>query len=153
MSQRIKPAITAPETYKAVRNLEAYVREAGIDAKLLHLLKVRASQLNKCAFCIDMHVKEALDDGEDPQRLYLLPAWQESPLYSERERALLAWTEALTLLPEKGAPDELYAALRQHFAEAEIVNLTVAIGMINLWNRWSVAFGSPHPIGMEKRVG
>lgn len=153
MSQRIKPAITAPETYKAVRNLEAYVRKAGLDAKLLHLLKVRASQLNKCAFCIDMHVKEALDDGEDPQRLYLLPAWQESPLYSERERALLAWTEALTLLPEKGAPDEAYEALRKHFAEAEIVNLTVAIGMINLWNRWSVAFGSPHPIGMEKRVG
>lgn len=153
MAPRIKPLTAAPETYKAVRTLESYVRNAGIEAKLLHLLKVRASQLNKCAYCIDMHVKEALDDGEDAQRLYLLPAWQESPLYSERERAVLAWTEALTLLPEQGAPDDAYEALRGHFSETEIVNLTAAVGMINLWNRWSVAFRSAHPIGMEKRVG
>ena len=105
----------------------------------MHLLKLRASQINGCAYCIDMHVKEALDDGEDAQRLHLLTAWRESPLFDERERALLAWTEALTLLPQTGAPDADYARLREHFSDADIVKLTVAIATINVWNRLNVA--------------
>ena len=120
--------------------------------KLLYLIKTRVSQINGCAYCIDMHVKEALDDGEDAQRLHLLSAWRESPLYNDRERALLAWTEALTLLPQTGAPDADYGRLREHFSEVEIVNLTAAIGMINLWNRWAVGFRAQHPVGMDKRV-
>ena len=118
------------------------------EPRRLHLLKLRASQINGCAFCIGMHVKEALDDGEDPQRLHLLPASRESPLFNERERALLA----LTLLSQTGAPDADYRRLREHFSEPEIVNLTAAIGMINLWNRWAVGFRSQHPIGMDKRL-
>jgi AhpD family alkylhydroperoxidase len=151
MSPRLNPGKSAPETYKAVLALEKHLKGA-VEPRLMHLLKLRASQLNGCAFCIDMHVKEALDDGEDPQRLHLLSAWRESPLYDERERALLAWTEALTLLPQTGAPDADFNRLREHFSEAEIVNLTAAIGMINLWNRWAVGFRSQHPLGMDKRV-
>ncbi len=153
MSPRLNPLAVAPDAYKAVSALEKHVRGCGIAPRLLHLLKLRASQINNCAFCIDMHVKQALDDGEDAQRLHLLPAWRESPLFSEQERAVLGWTEALTRLPEDGAPDAAYEALRKHFSEAEIVHLTVAIGTINLWNRWSVGFRSQHPIGMDKRLG
>ena len=151
MSPRLNPLKAAPDTYKAVLALENHLKGV-VEPRLMHLLKLRASQINACAFCIDMHVKEALDDGEDPQRLHLLPAWRESPLYTDRERALLAWTEALTLLPETAAPDADYGRLREHFSEAEIVNLTAAIGMINLWNRWAVGLRSQHPVGMDKRV-
>ena len=151
MQPRLNPGKAAPETYKAVLALENHLKGV-VEPRLYHLLKLRASQINGCAFCIDMHVKEALDDGEDPQRLHLLSAWRESPLYNDRERALLAWTEALTLLPQTAAPDADFNRLREHFSEAEIVNLTAAIGMINLWNRWAVGFRSQHPIGMEKRL-
>jgi AhpD family alkylhydroperoxidase len=151
MSPRLNPGKSAPETYKAVLALENHLKGV-VAPRLLHLLKLRASQINGCAFCIDMHVKEALDDGEDAQRLHLLSAWRESPLYDERERALLAWTEALTLLPQTGAPDADFNRLREHFSEAEIANLTAAIGMINLWNRWAVGFRSQHPVGMDKRL-
>ena len=152
MQPRLNPLKAAPDAYKAVFALEKYVRGA-VDKMLLHLVKLRASQINGCAFCVDMHVKEALDDGEDVQRLHLLCTWRESPLYSDKERAALAWTESLTLISQTGAPDADYDALRKHFSEVEIVNLTVAIGMINLWNRWSVGFRSQHPVGMDKRVG
>ena len=151
MQPRLNPAKAAPETYKAVRALNDFVN-GNVDHKLLHLLKLRASQINGCAFCIDMHVKEALDDGEDAQRLHLLTVWRESPLYSDKERAMLAWTESLTLVSQTGVPDADYEALRKHFSEAEIVNLTVAVGVINVWNRWSVAFRSQHPVGMDKRL-
>ncbi|HEX5477227.1 MAG TPA: carboxymuconolactone decarboxylase family protein [Burkholderiales bacterium] len=151
MTPRLNPLQAAPEAYKAVLNLEKYVRGA-FDRHLLHLLKLRASQINGCAYCVDMHVKEALDDGEDPQRLYLVSAWRESPLYSDKERAVLAWTESLTLLSRTGAPDADFEPLRRHFSEAEIVNLSVAIGMINLWNRWAVGFRSQHPVGMDTRM-
>jgi len=151
MSPRLNAPKVAPDAYKAVLALETYVKGA-VEPRLMHLLKLRASQINGCAYCIDMHVKEALDDGEDPQRLHLLTAWRESPLYDERERALLAWTEALTLLPQTGAPDADYARLREHFSEADIVKLTVAIATINVWNRVAVGFRSQHPIGMDKRV-
>ena len=152
MKARLNPFKANPDAYKAVLGLEKHVR-ARVDRMLLHLLKLRASQLNGCAFCIDMHVKEALDDGEDPQRLHLLSAWRESPLYSEKERAVLAWTESLTLVAQTTAPDADFEALKAHFSEAEIVDLTVAIAAINVWNRWAVGFRSQHPVGMDKRVG
>ena len=151
MQPRLNPGKAAPETYKAVFALENHLKSV-VEPRLLHLVKLRASQINGCAYCIDMHVKEALDDGEDAQRLHLLSAWRESPLYNDRERALLAWTEALTLLPQTGAPDADFNRLREHFSEAEVANLTAAIGMINLWNRWAVGFRSQHPIGMDKRL-
>jgi len=151
MQPRLNPGKAAPETYKAVLALENHLKSV-VEPRLLHLVKLRASQINGCAYCIDMHVKEALDDGEDAQRLHLLSAWRESPLYNDRERALLAWTEALTLLPQTGAPDADFNRLREHFSEAEVANLTAAIGMINLWNRWAVGFRSQHPIGMDKRL-
>ena len=151
MSPRLNAPKVAPDAYKAVLALETYVKGA-VEPRLMHLLKLRASQINGCAYCIDMHVKEALDDGEDAQRLHLLTAWRESPLFDERERALLAWTEALTLLPQTGAPDADYAQLREHFSEADIVKLTVAIATINVWNRVAVGLRSQHPIGMDKRV-
>jgi AhpD family alkylhydroperoxidase len=149
---RLNPFKAAPDAYKAILGLEKYVR-GSVDKMLLHLVKLRASQINGCAFCVDMHVKEALDDGEDPQRLHLLVAWRESPLYTERERAALAWTESLTNLAQTGAPDADFDGLRPHFSEAEIVNLTAAIATINVWNRWAVGFRSQHPVGMDKRVG
>lgn len=151
MQPRMNPYKTAPETYKALKALNDFVN-GNVDHKLLHLLKLRASQINGCAFCIDMHIKEALDDGEDLQRLNLLTAWRESPLYSDKERAMLAWTESVTLVSQTNVPDADYEAMRKHFSEAEIVNLTVAVGVINLWNRWSIAFRSQHPVGMDKRV-
>src|ERR1043165_2327234 len=151
MSPRLVPGKAAPESCKAVLALKIHLKSV-VEPRLLHLLKLRASQINGCAFCIDMHVKEALDDGEDVQRLHLLAAWRESPLYSDKERALLAWTESLTLVSQTGVPDADYAELRKHFSEAEIVNLTVAVGVINVWNRWSVAFRSQHPVGMDKRL-
>jgi AhpD family alkylhydroperoxidase len=127
----------------AMMHLERYVRESGLEHSLIHLLKMRASQLNGCAYCIDMHSKEARADGETEQRLYALSAWRETPFFSERERAALAWTESLTLISEKGAPDELYEAAREHFSEKEMVDLTLAVVAINGWNRISISF-RPH---------
>jgi AhpD family alkylhydroperoxidase len=113
---------------------------------LLELVKIRASQINKCAFCLHMHTRDARKGGESEERIYLLEAWRESPLYTERERAALAWTEALTLLPQTGAPDDVYAALTAQFSEPEIAKLTLAIGAINMWNRFGVGFHLVHPM-------
>ena len=150
MEARLNPVKAAPETYKAIRALSAFVNGA-VDHKLLHLLKLRASQINGCAYCVDMHVKEALADGEEPQRVHLLVAWRESPLYSEKERAMLAWTESVTLVSETGIPDADYARVLEHFSEAEVANLTAAIGMINFLNRWAISFRFQHPVGTAKR--
>jgi AhpD family alkylhydroperoxidase len=109
-------------------------------------VKMRASQINGCAFCLDMHSKDARKAGETEQRLYLLNAWRESPLYSERERAALAWTECVTRIADTGAPDVEYESLRRQFSPAEIVNLTTLIGMINLWNRLAISFRTPHHV-------
>jgi AhpD family alkylhydroperoxidase len=133
-----------------VSALEKAVQESGFDRKLLHLVKLRASQINGCAYCVDMHVKEARHDGESEQRIHLISAWRESPLYSARERAALEWTEALTLLPQSRADDQFYDPLKEHFSDVEIVQLTVLIGMINVWNRLAVGFRSQHPIDREK---
>ncbi len=140
----------APEGIKAMRALEASLKASGLDLRLLELVKLRASQLNHCAFCIHMHVTEALAMGEDPMRLHMVAAWRESSLFNSRERAALAWTEALTLLAETGAPDEDYALLQAEFSPAEQVQLTLAIGAINTWNRLQVGFRAAHPAGTAR---
>jgi AhpD family alkylhydroperoxidase len=146
MHERLNFGKVVPDAYKAVVGLETYVQKSGLDRRLIHLVKLRASQINGCAYCVDMHVKEARHDGLGEQWINLLCVWRESPIYDARERALLAWTEAVTLLPQTGAPDAEYAALREHFSDEEIVKLTLAIGTINIWNRLAVGFRSQHPV-------
>ncbi len=121
-------------------SLEGYVHRCGLDAKLLELVKLRASLINGCAYCIDMHTKDARARGETEQRLYAVSVWRETPFYSDRERAALAWTEALTLISQTSAPDEVYEHARQHFTEKELVDLTLAIVAINGWNRFAIGF-------------
>ncbi|HEU5373630.1 MAG TPA: carboxymuconolactone decarboxylase family protein [Gaiellaceae bacterium] len=132
-----------PEAVEAMRGLEDTVAASGLEPELLELVRMRASQLNGCAFCLDMHSKDARARGESEQRLYLLSAWREAPCYSDREQAALAWCEALTLLPQTGAPDDVYARLESAFEPAEIVALTLAIVAINGWNRFAVGLRSP----------
>ena len=145
MSGRFDYAKVAPGANEAMRGLERHVRGSGFERSLIELVKIRASQLNGCAYCLDMHTKDARAAGESEQRLYVLAAWREAPFYSERERAALEWTEALTVLARDGVPDELYERTRRVFSELELVNLTTAIIAINGWNRLSVAFRSPEP--------
>ena len=128
----------APEANAAMRAVSDYTKACGLEANLLEIVKVRASQVNGCAFCIQMHTRDARKLGETEDRLHLLAAWREAPLYTPRERAALAWTEALTLLTEGHAPDGVYADLRAQFSEEEIGKLTLAIGVINSWNRIAV---------------
>lgn len=132
-------ADAAPGAYKAMLSLEQYVRGSGLEHSLLELVKTRASQINGCAYCLDMHTKDARAAGETEQRLYLLPSWREAPFYSARERAALAWTEAVTQLDPHGVSDELYRATREHFDEKALTDLTMAIIAINGWNRLAVA--------------
>ena len=120
--------------------LEQYARNSGLEHALLELVKTRASQINGCGFCLDMHTKDARAAGETEQRLYTLSAWAETPFFTERERAALAWTEAVTRVAESQVPDAVYAQARRHFSEKELVDLTLAIVAINGWNRLSVAF-------------
>ncbi|MHB1169657.1 MAG: carboxymuconolactone decarboxylase family protein [Longimicrobiales bacterium] len=143
MEPRINYTEVAPEALRAMFNLERYVRQSGLEHSLLHLMKVRASQINGCAYCIDMHTKDARAEGETEQRLYALSAWHETPFYSERERAALAWTDALTLIGDGGVPDELYEEVREHFTEKEIVDLTMVVITINGWNRLAISFRAP----------
>ncbi len=139
------PFKAAPDVMKAMMNLEMTIRSSGLDHDLLHLVKLRASQINGCAFCIHMHATEARKDGDTEMRLYMLNAWRESSLYSDRERAALAWTEALTLVAQTGAPDADFALVKAQFTPAEQVALTMAIGAINTWNRLQVGFRAAHP--------
>lgn len=140
MQPRLDLMKTASGGYKAMAGLESYVRHSGLEPSLLHLIKLRASQINGCAFCIDMHSKDARAEGETEQRLYALDAWRETPFYTDRERAALAWTEAVTLIRDGHASDEVYEQARTQFRDEELVNLTLAIVAINGWNRLSVAF-------------
>jgi AhpD family alkylhydroperoxidase len=140
MAERLKYAKVASEGYRAMSGLERYVRQSGLEPSLLELIKLRASQINGCAYCIDMHWKDARARGESEQRLYGLMAWRETSYYTERERAALAWTEAVTLIADTHAPDELYEEVRQHFSEEELANLTLAIVTINGWNRLAISF-------------
>jgi AhpD family alkylhydroperoxidase len=140
MKARLDARKAAPEAMKAMTALHQYVGKCGLDHTLLELVKLRASQINGCAWCIDMHTKELRADGESEQRLYLVSAWREAPFYTERERTALAWTEALTLLTEGNVPDEVFAVARAQFSEEELVKLTLAIVAINGANRINVAF-------------
>jgi AhpD family alkylhydroperoxidase len=140
MHQRLDYKRASPEAWKAMLNTENQVRSSGLEASLLELVKTRASQINGCAWCLDMHTKDARARGESEQRLYLLSAWRECTCYSERERAALAWTEAITQIAVAGVPDALYEEARRHFDEKAIVDLTLAIIAINGWNRMNVAF-------------
>ena len=136
----------APETIDALVQLEKKVQSSGLEQSLIELVKTRASQINGCAFCINMHTQDARKHGETEQRLYLLNAWREAPAYSERERAALAWTEALTLISETHAPDDAYEQVRAQFSEAETVNLTMLIATINAWNRLAISFRALPPV-------
>lgn len=139
----IQYAKTAPEGYQAVRGLETYVKQCGLERPLLELVRLRASQINGCAFCLDMHAKDARAEGESEQRIYLLSAWREAPLYSDRERAALAWTEAVTEISKNGVPDDVFENARAHFSEKELVDLTLAVIAINSWNRLAISFSTP----------
>ena len=143
MQHRFDYKKAAPEVFRAMAQLEAAVRQTGLEPSLLELVKMRASQINGCAYCLDMHSKDALAAGETAQRLFLLDAWREAPLYSDRERAALAWTEAVTLIREGGASDQAYEQARAVFDEKELASLTLAIISINGWNRLSIAFRMP----------
>lgn len=142
MEPRISFARAAPEVYRAMAALQAAVNASGLEASLLELVKFRASQLNGCAYCLDMHSKDARAAGETEQRLYTVSAWRETPFFSPRERAALAWTEAVTRIADNGVPDEVYEVARAQFSEAELVQLTLAVIAINGWNRLAVPFRS-----------
>ena len=145
MAQRLNAFQTAPDAYKAMLGLQDYVNSAALEHSLQELVKIRASQLNRCAYCLHMHIADARKAGESETRIALLSAWEESELYTPRERAALRWTEELTLLAERSPSDEAFAELRAHFSEQEAVDLSVAIGMINVWNRINCGFRTRHP--------
>lgn len=147
MSARIAdPFALAPAAYKAAVQLETTLKNSGLEYSLFELVKTRASMINGCAFCVHMHTTDARQHGESAMRLLMLSAWRESSLFTPRERAALAWTESLTRVAETGAPDADYEGLTQHFTEAEIVHLTLLVGMINTWNRLAVGLRSQHPV-------
>jgi AhpD family alkylhydroperoxidase len=146
MKPRLQFFNAEPELMKHVLAFNEAVEKSGLETSLLHLVKLRASQINGCAYCVDMHTREARQDGESEQRVHLVSAWRESPLYSDRERAALAWTETLTALAGNHVEDASYDEVRQHFGEAEMVRLSVAIGMINVWNRLCTGFRAVHPV-------
>ncbi|HVC49840.1 MAG TPA: carboxymuconolactone decarboxylase family protein [Burkholderiales bacterium] len=143
MEHEIDYAAIAPDGIKAMAGLEAYVRHSGLEPSLLELVKTRVSQINRCAYCIDMHTKDARARGESEQRLYALQAWRETPFYSDRERAGLAWAEALTELSSKVIPESLQVEMARLYSEKEWVDLTFAIIAINGWNRLAIPFHKP----------
>ena len=140
MGKRLNPYKASPNGYQAMAALEHFVMSCGIERPLLELVKMRASQINGCAYCLDMHSKDARALGETEQRLYLLNAWREAPFYSERERAALEWTEAITLLAGKQVPDDVYERVAAQFSPEELANLTLESATINSWNRLSISF-------------
>jgi AhpD family alkylhydroperoxidase len=140
MESRLNPFKAAPKGYQAISALQAYVDSCGLERPLLELVKMRASQINGCAYCLDMHSKDARALGETEQRLYALDAWRETPFYTERERAALEWTEAVTLIAESHVPEEIYERVQRQFSDEELANLTLAIATINSWNRLSISF-------------
>jgi len=140
MKPRIDFVRVSPRALQAMSGLQNYVNASGLEHNLLELVKMRASQINGCAYCLDMHSKDARAAGETEQRLYMLDAWREAPIYSERERAALEWTEAMTLLHPEHVPDHAFACARAQFSEEELVNLSLAIVAINGWNRLMIGF-------------
>lgn len=156
MKQRLNYMEVGPGAVKAMYGLGAHLAQSGLEPSLLNLLYFRVSQINGCAYCLDMHSKDLRAAGETEQRLYLLDAWRESPFYTERERAALAWAEAVTLITEGNVPDELYEQARGQFSEQELVSLTLAVVTINGWNRLNIAFrttpGSYQPAAARAAV-
>ena len=144
MEERMRVGALQPELYRAVVQLEKALHSSGIDLQLLHLIKLRASQINHCAYCVNMHTEEALAGGMDPRKIYLLTVWPEASVYDMRERAALGWTESVTLVADTGVPDEAFEAVRAEFSDVEIAQLTVAIAAINVWNRLAVSSRTPH---------
>jgi AhpD family alkylhydroperoxidase len=142
MEPRLNYGEAAPDAMNAMSALEGYVRESGLERSLLELVKIRSSQINGCAYCLDMHTKDARANGETEQRIYTLSAWRETPFFSERERAALLWAETLTQLSQNEVSDEVFEAVHAHFSDEEMVNLTMAIIAINGWNRLSVGFAA-----------
>lgn len=153
MQPRLNPYQVAPQLMQPMIALEASVKASGLENSLIELVKTRASQINGCAYCIHMHTRDARARGVSEDRLYLLDAWRESPLYSDRERSALGWTEALTLVAATHAPDAAYETLRAHFTEEEKVKITLLIATINAWNRIAIGFRSVHPIGTTSADG
>ena len=146
MKQRLAPYKIAPDLMKAMGALEAAVVASGLEKSLIELVKTRASRINGCAFCVHMHTKDARALGETEERLYLLSAWRESPLYTDRERAALVWTESVTLISQTNVPDDVYEQVRGSFSDEEIVKLTMLVATINAWNRIAVSFRFIHPV-------
>jgi len=156
MEQRLDYSKAAPEGVEILRRLEHYLKKAGLEPDLMELVKLRASQINGCAYCIDMHTKDARNNGESEQRLYGVTAWRETSFYNERERAALAWTESVTRISEAQVPEEIYHEVKQHFTEKEMVDLTLAVIAINSWNRLAISFRTPagsyqpnHPVAKK----
>ena len=150
VKRRLNPYTVAPDGVAALVGVENYLKKSGLDHKLVLLVQTRASQINGCAYCLHMHTEDARKLGETEIRLYLLDAWRESNLYSERERAALAWTEALTNIAATHAPDAVYDQARKHFSEKEMADLSIAIAMINAWNRLSIGMRAVHPADLAK---
>jgi len=146
-AHRLNPHEIAPAGMAALRGVEAYLHQTTLGPQLIELVKMRASQINGCTYCLDMHSKTLRKGGESEQRIYLLNGWRESPLYSPRERAALGWTDALTRIAETQAPDDAYAEIRRQFDDKEVIDLTTLIGMINLWNRLAISMRYEHPTG------
>ena len=142
MEPRINYVKASPGAARAMQGLEVYVRESGLEKNLLELVKIRASQINGCAYCLDMHTKDARAAGETEQRIYTLSAWRETPFFSDRERAALLWAETLTTLSQNDVPDKIFDDVRQQFSDEEMVNLSMAVVAINAWNRLAVGFRS-----------
>ncbi len=140
MQSRVDYHKLSPGGYKAMLGLEHYLGSSTLEKGLLHMIKLRVSQLNGCAFCLDMHWKDLKAEGENEQRMYSLDAWRETSFYTEKERAALAWAEAVTNVTEGHVPDEVYEETRKHFSEPELADLTLAVVTINAWNRLSIAF-------------
>jgi AhpD family alkylhydroperoxidase len=152
MKTRFNFGAVAPDAYKAVAALENYCQNSGLPHRLIHLIKLRASIVNGCAYCVDMHVKESRADGLSEQWINLVSAWHESTVFTDAERAVLAWTDALTLLAQTRAPDADYDALRAHFSEADIAKITTVIGAINVWNRIAVGSRLKHPVDASAKA-
>ncbi len=149
MKPRLNAYQAAPAVMKAMMALESQAANSGLEPSLMELVKIRASQINGCAFCLHMHTRDARAKGEKEERIYVLDAWRESPLYSERERAALAWTEAVTLVSQTHVPDEVYEQARSAFSEEELVKLTLLVVTINGWNRFAIGFRSIHPVSVK----
>ncbi len=142
MNLRMDYQRAAPDALEAIMGLERYVRDCGLETPLIELIKIRASQINGCAYCLDMHTKDARAAGETEQRIYLLSIWHEAPFYTPRERAALEWTEVVTEIGRDGVPDDVYHRAHEQFTEKELVDLTMAVIAINGWNRLAISFGT-----------